>query len=391
MPTSIFPYGFASGLQVRGLPLLQAQPGRIWWVGNGPTILPDCVGGNDGNPGTYQRPVATLQRGFDLSSQNTGDIIMVKPSHRENVANATGLLFNCAGVAVVGLGSGVSRPTFTFTTATSANIPVRSAGISVQNCLFLNNFAAIASNFTGIAASVTASIATTTLTCTVVGSGTLYPGASVMGTGILPGTIILNQLTGTTGGVGTYTVNISQTFASGTITTGSQDFAIQNCEFRDISSALNSLSVFTSSAVDQASAGVSLVGSSVFGLGTTTATAVFTLAGAADRVTIQNNYLANQVAENSSIILLSTTTKVLTNLLVSGNQMQLVGANAATGIILVTTATTNTGVLSNNFLNGARAYASAVIVSASSGLNAYQNFYHVTADVSGAILPAAQT
>lgn len=391
MPTSVYPYGFADGLQVRGMPILQAQPGQIWWVSNGPNILPDCVGGNDGNPGTYQRPLATLQRAFDLAAQNAGDIIMVKSQHRESIANATTLAFSTAGVAVVGLGSGVNRPTFTFTTATTANITVRSAGISVQNCLFLNNFAAIVSNFTGVGGSFTASIATTTLTVTVVGSGTMYPGASVMGTAILPGTIILSQLTGTTGGVGTYQVNISQTFASGTITTGCQDFAIDHCEFRDISASLNSLSVYTSSAVDQASAGLSLTNSNMFGLGTTTATATLTLAGAADRVTIQGNYIASQVAENSSIILLSTTTKVLTNLLVSGNQMQLVGANAATGIILITTATTNTGVLSNNFLNGARAYATAVIVSASSGLNAYQNFYHTTADVSGAILPPAQT
>lgn len=386
-----YPSGFAYGLTLRNVPLVQAQPGQATWVGNSPVFAPGCTGGNDGNPGTYQRPFATLQAAIDSSRMSEGDIIFIKPGHVESIPNASTLIFNKSGLAIIGLGSGVNRPTFIFTTATTANIPVRAASMSVQNCLFLNNFAAIASNFTGISASVTASIATTTMTVTVVGSGTVYPGCSVMGTGIQPGTTVLSQLTGTAGGVGTYLVNISQTFASGTITTGSQDFTIDRCEFRDISSALNALSVYTSSATDQASAGLTLTNSNMFGLGTTAATATLTLAADADRVTIQGNYIASQVAANSAVILLSTTTKVLTNLLVTDNQMQLVGANAATGIILITTATTNTGVLSKNFLNGARAYATAVIVSASSGLHAYQNFYHITADVSGAILPPAQT
>jgi len=68
---------------------------------------------------------------------------------------------------------------------------------------------------------VTGSIATTTLTVTAVTSGTLKPGQPIAGSGVTAGTVIVNQLTGTPGGAGTYTVNISQTAASTTIT--SQD------------------------------------------------------------------------------------------------------------------------------------------------------------------------
>ena len=67
-------------------------------------------------------------------------------------------------------------------------------------------------------ASFTASISTTTMTVSAVSSGTLYPSMLVSGTGVTAGTYIVAQLTGTTGGAGTYTVSASQTVSSTTIT-----------------------------------------------------------------------------------------------------------------------------------------------------------------------------
>lgn len=76
-------------------------------------------------------------------------------------------------------------------------------------------------------ASVTGSIASATpfntdtaggvLTVTAVGSGTLYPGSAISGSGVVSGTTIVRQLSGTAGGVGTYEVSINQTVASTTI------------------------------------------------------------------------------------------------------------------------------------------------------------------------------
>ena len=60
------------------------------------------------------------------------------------------------------------------------------------------------------AASATGSIAEDVLTVTAVGSGTVYPGSTISGTGITTGTKIASQLTGTTGGVGTYLLTVSQ-------------------------------------------------------------------------------------------------------------------------------------------------------------------------------------
>lgn len=67
--------------------------------------------------------------------------------------------------------------------------------------------------------SVTGSIAGTTLTVTAVIGGTVLSGAAISGVGVTAGTSIVANGTGT-GGVGTYTVNPSQTVASTTLTCG---------------------------------------------------------------------------------------------------------------------------------------------------------------------------
>lgn len=67
-------------------------------------------------------------------------------------------------------------------------------------------------------ASVTGSIAATVLTVTATTLGPLLVGAPIAGANVTAGTRIVNQLTGTTGGIGTYTVDTSQTAASATIT-----------------------------------------------------------------------------------------------------------------------------------------------------------------------------
>lgn len=70
--------------------------------------------------------------------------------------------------------------------------------------------------------SVTGSISGNVLTVSAVGSGVVYPGATLSGTGgggVASGTKVVGQLSGTTGGVGTYSLNIpSQTVTSTTIT-----------------------------------------------------------------------------------------------------------------------------------------------------------------------------
>lgn len=71
--------------------------------------------------------------------------------------------------------------------------------------------------------SVTGSISGNVLTVTAVGSGTLYPGSVLSGTGgggVTTGTTIVSQLSGTTGGVGTYSLNLVQEDVTSTTITG---------------------------------------------------------------------------------------------------------------------------------------------------------------------------
>lgn len=145
---SQFPGGFANGLSVRGLPILQTQPGKVFWVSNASTLQVGQKNGSDGNKGTYDAPFATLLFAISQCTANRGDIIFIKPGHAEAISSAAILLIGVAGVAIVGLGSGSMRPTFTFTTANTANIPVTAANCSIQNCLFVANFLNIASVFT---------------------------------------------------------------------------------------------------------------------------------------------------------------------------------------------------------------------------------------------------
>jgi len=68
--------------------------------------------------------------------------------------------------------------------------------------------------------SVTGSIAGNVLTVTAVGSGTVVPGGTISGTSVATGTLIVSQLSGTAGGVGTYAVSIPEQTVSSTTISG---------------------------------------------------------------------------------------------------------------------------------------------------------------------------
>lgn len=75
----------------------------------------------------------------------------------------------------------------------------------------------VTSNPTGTLQSNTGNEEFGVLNVSLVGSGTVQPGSVITGTGIQAGTTVGAQLTGTSGGVGTYLVNIPQTVNSTTV------------------------------------------------------------------------------------------------------------------------------------------------------------------------------
>ena len=70
-------------------------------------------------------------------------------------------------------------------------------------------------------ANFTGTISGTTLTISAISNGTPAPGMWLTGSGIVAGTMITAQLTGTTGSTGTYSVSNAQTVASEALTTSS--------------------------------------------------------------------------------------------------------------------------------------------------------------------------
>lgn len=89
--------------------------------------------------------------------------------------------------------------------------------LSTINLQTVSSEAMTAPNLPGPSLSATGSIATTTLTISAVASGQLYVGQAIEGANVAAGTVITAFGSGV-GGTGTYTVSISQTAASATIT-----------------------------------------------------------------------------------------------------------------------------------------------------------------------------
>ena len=323
MPTSSFPGGFAAGLTVRGLPLLQAQPGRVFWAGNSTTLLPGTVGGADGNPGTYNKPLATLQAGLDKCTANTGDIVLVKPGHAETINTAAILALNKAGVAIVGLGSGSNRPTLTFTTAITANIPVTAANMSIQNFLFRANFLDITSVFTA--------------------TGTATP----------------------------------------------TDFAVENCEFRDLTSVLNFLAIVTGNATANSLDGLRIAANRIQSLGTTAATTAIKLLEATRGVKVLNNFGTWAVLNDTAAMLAGSTFNHL-DFEFGGNVLNKPNTSSTGGSFVSGSGTAWTGHAYDNYCWQLDATAGIWIV-ATTKLAFSQNFSPITgaAEKSGLINPAA--
>ena len=133
MPMSNYPKGFAHGINIRGIPLQVAHPGKVFWVNNSGVLPEGGIGASDGNDGTYLRPFLTLDYAIGRCTAGRGDIIMVMPGHIEAVT-ATSIAMDVAGVAIVGLGEGDNRPLFNFGVTTST-ITISAANCSIKNVI----------------------------------------------------------------------------------------------------------------------------------------------------------------------------------------------------------------------------------------------------------------
>lgn len=130
--------------------------GRIFVVGSSSVVAFNDVQ-RMFSPDTYGkiRYYSTLAAAIAATAANRGDVIYVLPGHAENITAATGFNASVAGVSIIGCGTGSYRPTFTFTTATSATFTVSAANVTIQNVIFDGTgFDAVAALFTLTSAAV---------------------------------------------------------------------------------------------------------------------------------------------------------------------------------------------------------------------------------------------
>jgi len=111
--------------------------GNIWFVNS-------ATGTNAAGAGRSPlAPFATIDYAVGNCTASNGDVIYVMPGHAETVSAAGGLDLDVAGITIKGLGSGSLTPTVTLNTATTADVDVDAANITVENIHFRANFADI--------------------------------------------------------------------------------------------------------------------------------------------------------------------------------------------------------------------------------------------------------
>ena len=137
---SFFPGGFASGVVIRNMPAWDAFSDKVIWV--------DSVNGNNGNPGTFQKPLSTVAYAFssDKPNANAETIIACKAGHAETISAAGTITADIAGVRVVSFGKGADRAEFTFS-ATTSSILITAANVSFENVVIIPSIDAVTNPF----------------------------------------------------------------------------------------------------------------------------------------------------------------------------------------------------------------------------------------------------
>jgi len=329
--SSNYPSGFAAGVTVRGIPLQQAYPGKVFWVNNSSVIPDKGVAGVDGGggnnrpgKGTYLKPFATIDYAIGRCTASRGDIVAVMPGYTQTITLATEILLDVAGIAIVGLGAGSKRPTITFGTNDTANIPITAANVTITNFLFRSTKVDTASVFTA--------------------TGTATP----------------------------------------------TDFTVENCEFLDTGAALGFKVCVTGNATDNSMDGLNFLNNRVFALDATTVTTAVSILKVCEHIRLNDNQIT-QAAINDDAALAELGDKVVLDLEVARNRVY--RPNTATvGGILFAGSGACTGLVYDNYaFHKDLTDNNGLLVTTGQALGFFNNYTHVTyaADKSGKVVPTA--
>jgi hypothetical protein len=103
-------------------------------IGTGKTFYVDSGVSASGNGTSWSQAKSTLDAAIALCTANRGDKIYVAQGHAET-NSATGALVTCdiAGVTIIGMGSGTTRPTITLSHVTAAAFTTTAANVTIAN------------------------------------------------------------------------------------------------------------------------------------------------------------------------------------------------------------------------------------------------------------------
>ncbi len=144
---------FPNGITVNGLPVNPGSSSLPMTTGD--YFYVSSVSGSNSYLGTDPSiPFATIDAAINACTASNGDVIVVMPGHAENIAGATTVVPDVAGISIIGLGTGRNRPVLSFTN-TAGKITFSGANTLVRNIVFTADVSAVVTGVAVTAADVT--------------------------------------------------------------------------------------------------------------------------------------------------------------------------------------------------------------------------------------------
>jgi len=112
---------------------------------SGKVFFVDSGNGNAGttaNEGQKRQPFSTIDAAVAQCTANNGDKIIVLPGHAETIIAADQIDLDVAGISVIGVGTGTSRPTLTYTVA-AGEVVVGADNVTIDNIVFTSSVTAV--------------------------------------------------------------------------------------------------------------------------------------------------------------------------------------------------------------------------------------------------------
>jgi hypothetical protein len=173
-----------------------------------------------------------------------------------------------------------------------------------------------------------------------------------------------------------------------TLTTA-KDFQLLNCEFRDTSAILDFLFIVTTAATSNAADGLTIDTCIVNSLTAAGVQGLVSFLGTNDRCRISNNWYTS-VSTNTAAIIPIAAGKILTTFRLVNNHFNIANAaGTATGYIITTNGSTNTGWIDGNI--DFALPTTPLFCTLTSGFVYGSNLHADAADKSGYLLPAADS